>query len=204
METILLRYYSMELFFRCIMVVMAAVVFIVCLIRLLCEFYPAWREKHRKAKEQAAQAGGENGSRTDNLSPMLGNIEDGRFYKITSPNISGTTIACVKHYDAKARRLYCHAYLWIGKEGTHNLRIDDPLGVFGFRRLPGDKPLRMDFENSPNVIMWGGETLSSYLTDEDFNDFVRCLFMAGFKWNIAQGKKQIFGGRTYRLKETKK
>lgn len=55
METFLLKYYSVSLFFQCIMGVIGIVVLVFYLILLLRELYLTWREKKAKQKEGCQQ-----------------------------------------------------------------------------------------------------------------------------------------------------
>lgn len=55
METILLKHYSVGLFFQCIMGVIVVVAIIACLNWLLQEFFLTWREKKAKQKGECQQ-----------------------------------------------------------------------------------------------------------------------------------------------------
>lgn len=147
METIFLRYDSIELFLRCIMGVMGTVVLVHCLIWLLHEFCLTWREKKARQREECQQQekdGSDNVpvllSPKDRREYMLSHIEDGRFYVISSLRGSDTTIVCAKRYDAEEQRLYCYAYLWISGCGVYNLHVSDPYGIFKFRHFLRQKP----------------------------------------------------------------
>ncbi len=133
---------------------------------------------------------------------MLNHIEDGRFYEISSLHGSDTTIVCAKRYDAEEQRLYCYAYLWISGCGVYNLHISDPRGIFKLRDFIGNKPLRIDFDCNPHLVVFEEENISPYITDRDYNDFVQSLQKAGFDWNIEKDEENILGSYKYCLKET--
>lgn len=133
---------------------------------------------------------------------MLNHIEDGRFYEISSLHDSDTTIVCAKRYDAEEQRLYCYAYLWISGCGVYNLHISDPRGIFKLRDFIGNKPLRIDFDCNPHLVVFEEENISPYITDRDYNDFVQSLQKAGFDWNIEKDEENILGSYKYCLKET--
>ena len=133
---------------------------------------------------------------------MLNHIEDGRFYEISSLHGSDTTIVCAKRYDAEEQRLYCYAYLWISGCGVYNLHISDPRGIFKLRDFIGNKPLHIDFDCNPHLVVFEEENISPYITDRDYNDFVQSLQKAGFDWNIEKDEENILGSYKYCLKET--
>lgn len=133
---------------------------------------------------------------------MLNHIEDGRFYEISSLHGSDTTIVCAKRYDAEEQRLYCYAYLWISGCGVYNLHISDPRGIFKLRDFIGNKPLCIDFDCNPHLVVFEEENISSYIEDRDYNAFVQSLQKAGFDWNIEKDEENILGAYKYLLKET--
>lgn len=134
---------------------------------------------------------------------MLNHIEDGRFYAISSLRGSDTTIVCAKRYDAKEQRLYCYAYLWISGRGVYNLHVSDPRGIFKLRDFIGNKPLRIDFDCNPHLVVFEEENISSYIGDRDYNAFVQSLQMAGYGWKIEKGEDNGLGSYKYLLKETR-
>lgn len=133
---------------------------------------------------------------------MLNHIEDGRFYAISSLRNSDTTIVCAKRYDAEEQRLYCYAYLWISGRGVYNLHVIGPRGIFKFRDFLGNKPLRIDFDRNPHLIVFEEENISPYLTERDYNDIVQSLQKVGFDWKIEKSEEHILGSYKYLLKET--
>lgn len=133
---------------------------------------------------------------------MLNHIEDGRFYAISSLRGSDTTIVCAERYDAEEQRLYCYAYLWISGHGVYNLHISDPRGIFKLRDFVGNKPLRIDFDCNPHLVVFEEENISPYITDRDYNDFVQSLQKAGRDWKIEKGEDNGLGFYKYLLKET--
>ena len=102
METFLLKYYSVSLFFQCMMGVIGIVVLVYYLILLLRELYLNWREKKAKQKEGCQQQEKRIWlpeppvllSPKERREYMLNHIEDGRFYEITSLRNSETCILC--------------------------------------------------------------------------------------------------------------
>lgn len=134
---------------------------------------------------------------------MLNHIEDGRFYAISSLRNSDTTIVCAKRYDAEEQRLYCYAYLWISGRGMYNLHVSDPRGIFKLRDFIGNKPLRIDFDCNPHLVVFEEENISSYIVDRDYNAFVQSLQMAGYGWKIEKGEDNGLGSYKYMLKETR-
>lgn len=211
METILLKYYSVVFLFQCIMSVIGVVTFIACLIWLLREFFRTWREKKAKQKDGCQQ----QEKRTWLPEPpvlltpkerreyMLNHIKDGRFYEISSLRGSDTTIVCAKRYDAEEQRLYCYAYLWISGRGVYNLHVSDPRGIFKLRDFLGNKPLRIDFDCNPHLVVFEEENISPYIEDRDYNAFVQSLQKAGFDWKIEKGEDNGLGSYKYLLKETR-
>lgn len=133
---------------------------------------------------------------------MLNHIEDGRLYAISSLRNSDTTIVCAKRYDAEEQRLYCYAYLWISGHGVYNLHVIDPRGIFKFRDFLGNKPLRIDFDRNPHLIVFEEENISPYLTERDYNDIVQSLQKVGFDWKIEKDGENRLGSYKYLLKET--
>ena len=133
---------------------------------------------------------------------MLNHIEDGRFYAISSLCGSGTIILCAERYDAEEQRLYCYAYLWISGHGVYNLHISDPRGIFKLCDFVGNKPLRIDFDCNPHLVVFEEENISPYITDRDYNDFVQSLQKAGCDWKIEKGEDNGLGSYKYLLKET--
>lgn len=133
---------------------------------------------------------------------MLNHIEDGRFYAISSLRGSDTTIVCAERYDAEEQRLYCYAYLLISGHGVYNLHISDPRGIFKLRDFVGNKPLRIDFDCNPHLVVFEEENISPYITDRDYNDFVQSLQKAGCDWKIEKGEDNGLGSYKYLLKET--
>lgn len=133
---------------------------------------------------------------------MLNHIEDGRFYAISSLRGSDTTIVCAERYDAEEQRLYCYAYLLISGHSVYNLHISDPRGIFKLRDFVGNKPLRIDFDCNPHLVVFEEENISSYITDRDYNDFVQSLQKAGCDWKIEKGEDNGLGSYKYLLKET--
>lgn len=134
---------------------------------------------------------------------MLNHIEDGRFYAISSLRGSDTTIVCAKRYDAEEQRLYCYAYLWISGCGVYNLHVSDPRGIFKLRDFIGNKPLRIDFDCNPHLVVFEDENISSYLVDREYNTFVQSLQKAGCDWKIEKGEDNGLGSYKYLLKETR-
>lgn len=133
---------------------------------------------------------------------MLNHIEDGRFYAISSLRGSDTTIVCAKRYDAEEQRLYCYAYLWISGRGVYNLHVSDSRGIFKLRDFIGNKPLRIDFDCNPHLVVFEEENISPYLTERDYNVIVQSLQKAGFDWKIEKGEDNGLGSYKYLLKET--
>lgn len=135
---------------------------------------------------------------------MLNHIEDGRFYEISSLRGSDTTIVCAKRYDAEEQRLYCYAYLWISGRGVYNLHVSDPRGIFKLRDFLGNKPLRIDFDCNPHLVVFEEENISPYIEDRDYNVFAQSLQAAGFDWKIEKGEDNGLNSYKYLLKETRK
>ena len=211
METFLLKYYSVSLFFQCIMGVIGIVVLVFYLILLLRELYLTWREKKAKQKEGCQQQEKRIWlpEQPVLLSPkecreyMLNHIEDGRFYAISSLRNSETCILCAKRYDAEEEQLYCYAYLWISEKGNYNLHIEDPGDTAKFCDFLGKKRLRIDLDRNPRCVVFEEENISPYIVDRDYNTFVQSLQAAGFDWKIEKGEDNILGSYTYLLKETR-
>lgn len=203
METILLEYVL------CMMGVIGIVVLAKILIWLLRELSLTWREIKAKQKEGCQQ----QEKRTWLPEPpviltpkerreyMLNHIEDGRFYAISSLSGSDTTIVCAKRYDAEEQRLYCYAYLWIGGHGVYNLHISDPRGIIKLRGFIGNKPMRIDFDCNPHLIVFEEDNISPYIEDRYYNAFVQGLQMAGFDWKIEKGEDNGLGSYKYLWKK---
>lgn len=134
---------------------------------------------------------------------MLNHIEDGRFYVISSLRGSDTTIVCAKRYDAEEQRLYCYAYLWTSGRGVYNLHVSDSRGIFKLRDFLGNKPLRIDFDCNPHLVVFEEENISPYLTERDYNDIVQSLQKAGCDWKIEKSEENILGSYKYLLRETR-
>jgi hypothetical protein len=203
METSLLKN------FLCMLCVIEVVNLIACLICLLREFFRTRRERQKEECQQQEKP-------TWLLIPpvlltskerreyMLNHIEDGQFYAIFSLRNSDTTIVCAKRYEAEEKRLYCYAYLWISGNGVYNLHVSDPHGIIKLRDFLGDKPLRIDYNLNPALVVFEEENISPYLTERDFNDFVLSIQKAGLECNIEKGEDNGLGSYKYRLKEREK
>ena len=210
METFLLKYYSVVLFFQCIMGAIVTAVLVNCLIWLLRKFYLTWREKKAKQKEECQQQGKTTWLPTPLvlLTPkerreyMLNHIEDGRFYEISSLCNSETSILCAKRYDAEEEMLYCYAYLCISGKGDYNLHIEAPINTAKFCDFLGKKRLRIDLDRNPRCVVFEEENISPYIEDRDYNTFMQSLQAAGLDWNIEKGKENVLGSYEYLLKET--
>ena len=193
----------------CMMGVIGLVFLANILILLLRELSLTWREMKAKQGEECKQ----QEKRTWLPEPpvlltpkecrecMLNHIEDGRFYAISSLSGSGTTIVCAKRYDAEEQRLYCYAYLWIGGHGVYNLHISDPRGIIKLRGFIGNKPMRIDFDRNPHLIVFEEDNISPYIEDGDYNAFVQGLKMAGFDWKIEKGEDNGLGSYKYLWKK---
>lgn len=211
METILLRYYSIGIFFQCIMGVIGVVTFIACLILLLREFFRTWREKKAKQKKRCQQQGKATCppeppvllTPKERREYMLNHIEDGRFYAISSLGSSETCIVCAKRYDAEEEQLYCYAYLWISGKGHYNLHIEAPIDTAKFCDFLGKKRLRIDLDRNPRCVVFEEENISPYIEDRDYNTFVHSVQAAGFDWKIEKDGENMLGSYKYMLKETK-
>lgn len=208
METILLRYYSMELFFRCITGVMGVIIFIFCLFLLLRELCLTWREKKARQREEYQQQEKDDSDDMpvlldprDRRGYMLNHIEDGRLYVISTLFSKAPTIVCAKRYDAEEQRLYCYAYLLINGVSVYNLHVIDYRGIFKLRDFLGGKSLRIDFDRNPTLFIFEEEYISPYLTERDFNVFVQSLQKAGVECEIEKGEDNGLGSCKYRLKE---
>ena len=210
METFLLKYYSVVLFFQCIMGAIGTAVLVNCLIWLLRKFYLTWREKKAKQKEECQQQEKTTWLPTPLvfLTPkerreyMLNHIEDGRFYEISSLCNSETSILCAKRYDAEEEMLYCYAYLCISGKGDYNLHIEAPINTAKFCYFLGKKRLRIDLDRNPRCVVFEEENISPYIEDRDYNTFMQSLQAAGLDWNIEKGKENVLGSYEYLLKET--
>lgn len=210
METFLLKYYSVVLFFQCIMGAIVTAILVNCLIWLLRKFYLTWREKKAKQKEGCQQQEKTTWLPTPLvlLTPkerreyMLNHIEDGRFYAISSLRNSETCILCAKRYDAEEEQLYCYAYLWISGNGHYNLHVIDPRDTSQSCKFLGGKSLRIDFDINPRCVVFEEENISPYIEDRDYNTFMQSLQAAGLDWNIEKGKENVLGSYEYLLKET--
>lgn len=179
--------------------------------------FVVWRVRiiHKERLAKKSQRKSEEKRKTDSddmpvlLTPkerreyMLNHIEDGRFYTISSLNSSDTTIVCAKRYDAKENRLYFYAYLWIYRNITYNLHVIDPRDTSKLCIFLGSKPLRIDFDINPTLVVFEEENISSYITDRDYNAFVQSLQAAGFDWKIEKGEDNGLGSYKYLLKETR-
>lgn len=210
METIFLRYDSIELFLRCIMGVMGTVVLVHCLIWLLHEFCLTWREKKARQREECQQQekdGSDNVpvllSPKDRREYILNHIEDGRLYAILSFRSSEICIVCAKRYDAEEERLYCYAYLWISGKGDYNLHIEAPIDTAKSCDFLGKNRLHINLDRNPHLVVFEEENISPYIVDRDYNVFMQSLQAAGFDWKIEKGEDNGLGSYKYRLKETR-
>ena len=205
METFLLK------FVLCMMGVIGLVVLANILILLLRELSLTWREKKAKQKKECLQQEKRIWlpeppvllTPKERREYMLNHIEDGRFYAISSLRGSDTIIVCAKRYDAEEQRLYCYAYLWIGGHGVYNLHVSDPRGIIKLRGFIGNKPLRIDFDRNPHLIVFEDDNISPYIVDKDYNAFMQSLQKAGFDWKIERGEDNGLGSYKYLLKETR-
>lgn len=205
METFLLK------LFLCMMGVIGLVVLANILIWLLRELSLTWRDMKAKRKEGCQQQEKRIWlpeppvllTPKERREYMLNHIEDGRFYAISSLRGSDTTIVCAKRYDAEEQRLYCYAYLWISGHGVYNLHVMDPRGIFKLRNFLGNKPLRIDFDCNPHLVIYEEDNISPYIVDGDYNAFVQSLQKAGADWEIEKGEGNGLGSYKYLLKETR-
>ena len=203
MGTILLK------FVLCMIGVIGLIILANILIWQLRELSLTWREMKAKQKEKCKQ----QEKRTWLPEPpvlltpkerreyMLNHIEDGRFYAISSLRGSDTTIVCAKRYDTEEQRLYCYAYLWISGRGVYNLHVSDPRGIIKFRDFLGNKPLRIDFDCNPHLVVFEDDNISPYIVDRDYNDFMQSLQKAGFDWKIEKGEDNGLGSYKYLWKK---
>ena len=205
METILLK------FFLCMIGVIGLVVLANILIWLLRELSLTWREKKAKRKDECKQQEKRIWlpeppvllTPKERRDYILNHIEDGRFYAISSLRGSDTTIVCAKRYDAEEQRLYCYAYLWIGGHGSvYNLHVSDRRGIFKLGNFIGYKPLRIDFDCNPHLVVFEEDNISPYIVDRDYSIFMLSLHKAGLDWKIEQGEDNGLGSYKYLLKET--
>ena len=179
------------------------------LILLLRELSLTWREMKAKQNEECKQQEKRAWMQTPPvlLTPkecrecMLNHIEDGRFYAISSLSGSGTTIVCAQRYDSEEQRLYCYAYIWISVHGVYNLHISDPRGIIKLRGFIGNKPMRIDFDCNPHLIVFEEDNISPYIEDRYYNAFVQGLKMAGFDWKIEKGEDNGLGSYKYLWKK---
>lgn len=200
METILLKHYSVGLFFQCMIGVIVVVAIIACLNWLLQEFFLTWREKKAKQKGECQQYEKPTCLPTppvlltlqERREYMLNHIEDGRFYEISSPSNSETCILCAKRYDAEAEMLYCYAYLWLNEKGDYNLHIDAPINTVKFCDFLGKNRLRIDLDRKPCLVVFEEENISPYIVDRDYNTFLKSLQAAGFNWKIEKGEGNVY------------
>ena len=205
METILLK------FFLCMMGVIGLIVLANILFWLLRELSLTWREMKAKQKEGCQQQEKRIWlpeppvllTPKERREYMLNHIEDGRFYAISSLRGSDTTIVCAKRYDAEEQMLYYYAYLWISGHGVYNLHVMDPRGIFKIRDFIDNKPLRIDFDCNPHLVVYEEDNISPYIVDGDYNAFVQSLQAAGFDWKIEKGEGNGLGSYKYLLKETR-
>lgn len=205
METILLK------FFLCMMCVIGLVVLANILFWMLRELSLTWIEMKAKQGEGCKQQEKTTWlpeppvllTPKERREYMLNHIEDGRFYVVSSLRNSDTTIVCAKRYDAEEERLYCYAYLWISGHGVYNLHVMDPRGIFKLRDFIGNKPLRIDFDRNPHLVVFEEENISQYIVDRDYNAFVQSLQAAGVDWKIEKGEGNGLGSYKYLLKETR-
>ena len=205
METILLK------FFLCMMGVIGLVVLANILFWLLRELSLTWREMKEKKKKECQQQEKRIWlpeppvllTPKERREYMLNHIEDGRFYAISSLRGSDITIVCAKRYDAEKQRLYCYAYLWISGHSVYNLHVSDPRGIFKLRDFLGNKPLRIDFDCNPHLVIYEEDNISPYIEAGDYNAFVKSLQAAGFDWKIEKGEGNGLGSYKYLLKETR-
>ena len=204
METILLK------FFLCMMVVIGLIFLANILFWLLRELSLTWREMKEKPKEKCQQQEKRIWlpeppvilTPKERREYILKHIEDGRLYAISSLRGSDTTIVCAKRYDAEEQRLYCYAYLWISGYSVYNLHVMDPRGIFKLRDFIGNKPLRIDFDCNPHLVIYEEDNISPYIVYRDYNAFAQGLQTAGFVWKIEKGEDNGLGSYKYLLKET--
>lgn len=210
METFLLKHNSVILLFQCIMGVIEVVTFIVGSIWLLREIYLAERAKKTKNNEQTKNdKKADHDFSCDHLTPMecrevlLNNIEDGRFYVVSSLRNPDSIIVCAKRYDAEEQRLYCYAYLYRRGYDVYNLHVIYSCGTFKLRDFLCGKPLSIDFDRSPYLFVFEEENISPYLTERDYNDIVQSLQKAGVECEIEKSEENILGSYKCKLKVNK-
>ena len=204
MEAILLK------FFLCMIGVIGLVVLSNILFWLLRELSLTWREMKAKQKEECQQQEKRIWlpeppvllTPKERREYMLNHIEDGRLYAISSLRGSDITIVCAQRYDAEKQILYCYAYLWISGYSVYNLHVSDPRGIIKLRGFIGNKPLRIDFDCNPRLVVFEEDNISPYIEDRDYNAFVQGLQIAGFDWKIEKGEGNGLGSYKYLLKET--
>ena len=205
MEAILLK------FFLCMIGVIGLVVLSNILFWLLRELSLTWREMKAKQKEECQQQEKRIWlpeppvllTPKERREYMLNHIEDGRLYAISSLRGSDITIVCAQRYDAEKQILYCYAYLWISGYSVYNLHVSDPRGIIKLRGFIGNKPLRIDFDCNPRLVVFEEDNISPYIEDRDYNAFVQGLQIAGFDWKIEKGEGNGLGSYKYLLKETR-
>lgn len=134
---------------------------------------------------------------------ILNHIEDGQLYAISTFFDKEPTIVFAERYDAEGRWLYCYAYLLTNGEGSYNLHVIGPCGIFKLCDFLGGKPLRIDYDRNPTLVIFEERNISPYLTERDFNVFVQSLQKAGVECEFEKGEDNGLGSCKYRLKETK-
>lgn len=65
----------------------------------------------------------------------------------------------------------------------------------------GDNHLRIDFNRNPNLIFFGEEIISPYITERDYNKFVLSLQKAGVECEIEKGEDNGLDSSKYWLKK---
>ena len=204
METILLKH------FLCMIGVIGLIVLANILIWLLRELSLTWREMKEKKKEGCRQQEKRIWlpeppvllTPKERREYLLNHIEDGRFYAISSLRGSNITIVCAKRYDSQKQMLFCYAYLWTSGHSVYNLHVSDPRGIIKLRGFIGNKPLRIDFDCNPHLVIYEEDNISPYIVDKDYSVFMLSLQKAGFDWKIEKGEENVPGSHKYILKET--